>query len=122
MCEVEVIDMKGLSDHHTVVVRLDRDTLVGAWNAAPRLGVAWALPGRSKTTVRAGYAVVYEETNMRLLTRPLDQYALTTYYAPDGRVTREGAAMVFTAGSGRLSVPRAHNWSTAQNPIGTLAA
>jgi hypothetical protein len=30
--EVEVINMKGLSDHHTVVVRLDRDTLTGILN------------------------------------------------------------------------------------------
>lgn len=30
--EVEVIDMKGLSDHHTVVVRLDRDTLTDILN------------------------------------------------------------------------------------------
>lgn len=29
---VEVIDMKGLSDHHTVVVRLDRDTLTDILN------------------------------------------------------------------------------------------
>jgi hypothetical protein len=30
--EVEVINMKGLSDHHTVVVRLDRDTLTDILN------------------------------------------------------------------------------------------
>jgi hypothetical protein len=30
--EVEVVDMKGLSDHHTVVVRLDRDTLTEILN------------------------------------------------------------------------------------------
>jgi endonuclease/exonuclease/phosphatase family metal-dependent hydrolase len=30
--EVEVVDMKGLSDHHTVVVRLDRDTLTDILN------------------------------------------------------------------------------------------
>ncbi|MCX4573497.1 MULTISPECIES: exonuclease/endonuclease/phosphatase family protein [Streptomyces] len=30
--EVEVINMKGLSDHHTVVVRLDRDTLTNILN------------------------------------------------------------------------------------------
>lgn len=30
--EVEVVDMKGLSDHHAVVVRLDRDTLTDILN------------------------------------------------------------------------------------------
>ncbi|MFE0369411.1 hypothetical protein [Streptomyces tendae] len=30
--EVEVVDMTGLSDHHTVVVRLDRDTLTDILN------------------------------------------------------------------------------------------
>ncbi|MFF8535888.1 endonuclease/exonuclease/phosphatase family protein [Streptomyces sp. NPDC015532] len=32
VCEVEVIDMRDLSDHHTVVVRLDRDTLTDILN------------------------------------------------------------------------------------------
>lgn len=30
--EVEVVTMKGLSDHHTVVVRLDRDALTDILN------------------------------------------------------------------------------------------
>lgn len=30
--EVEVVDMKGLSDHHTFVVRLERDTLTDFLN------------------------------------------------------------------------------------------
>jgi hypothetical protein len=91
-------------------VRLDRDELVGRWNVGPRVGVAWA-PSGKRTAVRAGYGVVYEESNLRLFTRPLDQYALTTYYAPDGAVTRAGAAMIFQAPASGLSLPRAHNWS-----------
>lgn len=92
-------------------VRSDRDTLIGAWNLSPRLGVAWN-PGRGGAMVRAGYSVVYEETNLRLFTRPLDQFAMTTYFGASGAVTR-AAALVFTRGDNRLSVPRAHNWSVA---------
>jgi hypothetical protein len=104
-----------------VGVRSDRDRLIGAWNLSPRLGLGWN-PRRGKTMLRAGYAVVYEETNLRLFTRPLDQYALTTYYGPGGTIARADSAMVFTLGNNRLSVPRAHNWSAGlQHALATNA-
>jgi outer membrane receptor for ferrienterochelin and colicin len=90
--------------------RWDEDRLSGSRAVSPRIGVAWT-PGRSNQTVlRGGYAVVYEQANLRLFTRPLDQYALTTYYAEDGSPARS-AATAFVMGGGPLSAPRARNWS-----------
>lgn len=92
-------------------VRADRDRLVGTWTVSPRLGLAWKPRGLGGTMLRAGYAVVYEETNLRLFTRPLDQYSLTTWYAPDGTRGPATTATVFTLGNQRLSAPRARNWN-----------
>jgi len=51
---------------------------------SPRLGVAWAPPRLQNTKISAGYAVIREASNLRLFTRPLDQYVLTTHFLPGG--------------------------------------
>ena len=94
-------------------VRFERDSLVGTRNLSPRAGLAWTPRRLPRTVFRGGYAVVYEEANLRLFTRPLDQYAVTTYFPKDGAPPRDPAAMVFTIGDDPLSTPRARNWSAA---------
>ncbi len=65
-------------------VRQDWDALVGNTSVSPRLGVAWAPPRLQNTKISAGYAVIREASNLRLFTRPLDQYVLTTHFLPGG--------------------------------------
>jgi hypothetical protein len=48
------------------------------------LGVAWGPPRLQNTKVSAGYAVIREASNLRLFTRPFDQYVLTTQFVPGG--------------------------------------
>jgi hypothetical protein len=91
--------------------RSDGDRLVGARTFSPRVGLAWTPRGLTRTVLRAGYAIVYEEANLRLFTRPLDQFALTTYYPADGTTPRDPSAMVFSRGDAPLSLPRARNWN-----------
>ncbi len=67
--------------------------------------------GLNRTKIHAGFAVIYEAANLRLLTRPLDQYSLTTYFGKDGAVLRGPAATVFTMGPAGLSTPHARNWN-----------
>jgi hypothetical protein len=90
--------------------RVERDRLIGTVSLSPRVGLAWTPRRLPRTVLRGGYAVVYEEANLRLFTRPLDQYAVTTYYSPTGP-PRDPAAMVFTMGDDPLSTPRARNWN-----------
>jgi hypothetical protein len=87
-------------------LRADWDRLVGATNLSPRVGVAWAPPGLESTKVSAGYGVIYDQTNLRLFSRPLDQYALATYFRPDGDVDYGPALTVFRIGEGPLRTPR----------------
>lgn len=90
-------------------LRGDYDRLLGLWTASPRLGAAWAPSDRTK--ISGGYALLYDATSLRLFTRPLDQYSLTTYFAPDGVVARGPAAAVFTRGHARVKAPYAHVWN-----------
>lgn len=92
-------------------VRSDWDRILRSWNASPRVGVAWAPFGHMRTKVSAGFGVVHEATNLRLFTRPLDQFSLSDYYGRDGEVARGPAASVFVFGSSRPASPRTLNWS-----------
>lgn len=90
-------------------LRGDRDRILGLWTASPRLGIAWALSDRTK--ISGGYALLYDATSLRLFTRPLDQYSLTTYYDLDGTVARGPAVAVFTRGNALARAPYAHVWN-----------
>jgi hypothetical protein len=92
-------------------LRQDWDRLLDNVTLAPRLGVSWAPPGLESTKISAGYGVVYDETNLQLLSRPLDQYPLTTYFRPDGSVALGPVASLFTIAPGRLKTPRYANYT-----------
>jgi hypothetical protein len=92
-------------------LRADWDRILRNWNASPRLGVAWAPGGVKRSKISAGYAVVYDATNLRLFTRPLDQYALTSYFSPEGSLVRGPAVTVYTFGDSHPHAPRSQNWS-----------
>ncbi|MEK7404160.1 MAG: TonB-dependent receptor [Acidobacteriota bacterium] len=92
-------------------LRADWDRILGHVYVSPRAGLAWAPPGLTRTKISAGYSVVYEATSLRLFTRPLDQYSLTTYFDRQGQVVRGPAVSVFVFGHPRPPAPRAGNWS-----------
>ncbi len=92
-------------------LRGDRDRILDRWSPSPRLGVAWSPPGLEDTKLSAGFAQVFDATNLRLFTRPQDQYALSTYYSSNGTVGRGPAVSVFTIGGDDLRRPRYRNWS-----------
>jgi hypothetical protein len=92
-------------------VRHDWDRLIGTHDVAPRLGVAWTPPGLDAAKLSAGFGVVYETASLRVFTRPLDQYSLTTYYARDGAVTRGPAVSLFAFADQPLQRPAYYNWN-----------
>jgi hypothetical protein len=91
--------------------RGDWDQILHYWNVSPRTGFAWSPPGLERTKISGGYGMIYDATPLRVFLRPLDQYALTTYFAPDGRIVRDSAVTVFTIQHPRLPRPRYRNFS-----------
>lgn len=91
--------------------RGDWDRLLRNWNFSPRAGFAWSPLGERNTKVFGGFARIFDSSSLRLFTRPLDQYAISTYYSPDGAVTRGPALSVYTIENPNLASPRFHNWN-----------
>ncbi len=92
-------------------LRLDWDHLVGRTSWSPRLGVSWAPPRLDATKISGGYGVVYDQSNLRLFSRPLDQYMLTTHYGSDGSYLYGPSVSMFTFGPWRLKRPRYTHWN-----------
>ena len=94
-------------------LRQDWDRIVGNLQLAPRFGFAWSPPGLESTKLSGGYGRVYDQTALRLFTRPLDQYTLTTYFDRQGRAVRGPAVSVFWRDGSPLKTPRYHNLNLA---------
>lgn len=92
-------------------VRQDWDELVRRVVWSPRFAATYAPLGWKKTKIAGGYATVYDATSLALFARPLDQYALTTYFTPSGAVDRGPGVTLFTRGGSHLEAPRYRNWS-----------
>jgi hypothetical protein len=92
-------------------LRQDWERLLGNAIFSPRVGISWAPPHTESTKISAGYGVIAEQTSLRLLSRPFDQYALTTYFRPDGTVERGPAASLYTMGPGGLKAPRYRSYN-----------
>lgn len=86
-------------------LRGDWDHLLPRWSLSPRAGLSWAPAAWRDTRFYAGIARVTDASNLRLFTRQLDQYSLTTYFAPDGTVSRGPALNAFTIQNPRLDRP-----------------
>lgn len=91
--------------------RTDWGRILHTWSLSPRIGAAWSPGRKGNMKVYAGYARVYDATNLRLFTRPFDQYALATYFGPGGDVVRGPALTTFEIRNPRLARPRFQNWS-----------
>lgn len=91
--------------------RLDWDRLLRNWNFSPRLGFAWSPWGLHGTRLFGGFARIFDSTSLRVFTRPLDQYSLSTYFNPEGDVIRGPALSVYQIVNPNLASPRFHNWN-----------
>ncbi len=91
--------------------RGDWDRLLRNWNFSPRLGFAWSPLGQRNTKFFGGFARIFDSTSLRVFTRPRDQYAISTYFSPDGAVTRPAALSIYRIENGNLATPRFHNWN-----------
>ena len=91
-------------------LRADHDLILGHWNPSPRAGFAWSPPGWESTRISGGVATIYNFTDLRLFTRPLDQYTTSTLFTPDGSVASGPLASVYTAGT-NVQTPRATTWN-----------
>ena len=76
---------------------------------APRISVAWSPTPSAHTKLTGGYAIIHEPPNLALLSRPLDQEAVTTPYDASG-VPQTPVVSAFRMGS-HLAMPRYANWS-----------
>lgn len=92
-------------------LRSDWDRVIGTHNFSPRTGVSWAPPGLKSTKAFASFGVVYEQTLFGLISRPWDQYTLSTYYGPDGAASGGPALSLFLEPDRRLARPRYVNWT-----------
>ncbi len=91
--------------------RGDWDRLLRNWNFSPRLGFAWSPLGQRNTKFFGGFARIFDSTSLRVFTRPLDQYSVSTYFDPAGAVMRGPALSIYRIDNGNLATPRFHNWN-----------
>ncbi|MBL8178044.1 MAG: TonB-dependent receptor [Bryobacterales bacterium] len=91
--------------------RSDWDRLLRNWNFSPRLGFAWMPNGLEHTKISGGFARIFDATSLRIFTRPLDQYSVSTYFHPDGSSARGPALALYRIDNPNLASPRYHNWN-----------
>lgn len=89
--------------------RFDRDWLISSHAVSPRLGMAWSPSGSSSLRISGGFGVIYDAVSLRLFTRPLDQYTLTTYYWQGQPVRGPAMATYYIDPDSPLRTPRYHN-------------
>jgi hypothetical protein len=92
-------------------LRQDWDRLLHNWNFSPRLGFAWSPKGLERTKLSGGFARIFDPTSLRVFTRPLDQFTVSTYFHPEGTVARGPAFAFYQIDTPNLASPRYHNWN-----------
>jgi hypothetical protein len=94
-------------------LRADWDNALRRWDVSPRAGVAWSPPHLRDTKIAVGFGRVFDATNLRLFTRPLDQFSVTTYFLPNGLFERGPETTRFTIRDARPARPRHNNWNVS---------
>ena len=104
-------------------MRGDWDRILGRWDVSPRVGYAWSPGEWQSTRIYGGVARIFDASNLRLFSRPLDQYSVTYHYFPDGRLNRGPAVSLFTIRNPNLYRPRYYNWNAGvEQRIGSTIA
>ncbi len=85
-------------------LRQDWDQLTGRSVLAPRLAMAWSPFKDSRTKLLAGYAMLYDASNLATFALPFDQQPVTTPFSPAG-VPGTPYATTFLPGH-NLQLPR----------------
>lgn len=92
--------------------RLDWDEILRTPVVSPRISFSLAVPGLENTKLAGGVGLFRDATNLRVMARSLDQYAVSSYYDADGRTLLRGpAASVYTSDDHSLKVPVYRNMS-----------
>lgn len=93
-------------------IRLDRDSIVPQNAVTPRIGVALMPPQLKKTRFAASIGWIPSISYLKLFTRNIDQYAISTNFSANGTDIIAGpTAMIFTADYRSLNVPTTRNFS-----------
>jgi outer membrane receptor protein involved in Fe transport len=90
-------------------LRLDRDSIIRSVAVDPRLAVTFS--PTDKTKFSGGIGLFYDETNLELITRPLQGPRVEQLFAADGSTVTSVRQVVFNADSADLKPPRSLNWS-----------
>ena len=92
-------------------IREDWDNLLRQFAPSPRLATSWAPLGSKDTKISAGYAIMRDATPLNLFSRPRDQYAIDTYYNPDGSVAEGPIITMFQIVNPNLKFPLYQVWT-----------
>ncbi|MFN7921089.1 MAG: TonB-dependent receptor [Bryobacteraceae bacterium] len=87
------------------------DHLLARWDPSPRAGLAWSPPRLHDTKFFAGFGRLYDSTNLRIFTRQLDQYSITSYFDPVVQDVIKISLARFRISNPLLSRPRYYNWT-----------
>jgi len=91
--------------------RQDWDELLRRTAISPRVAASWAPFGWKDTKISAGYAILRDATQLQLFARPHDQYAIDTFFNPDGSVASGPLLSVFEITDPHLRVPLYQSWT-----------
>jgi hypothetical protein len=90
-------------------LRFDRDSIIRSVAVDPRFSVVFS-PSDS-TKVSGGIGLFYDETNLELVTRPLQGPRVEQLFAADGNTVTSVRQVTFEANAADLKPPRSLNWS-----------
>ncbi len=90
-------------------IRGDWDRLLSRWSPAPRFAVAFTPKRMPNTKFYGGTSRIFDASSLRLFTRQMDQYTLTSYFTAEGRVGRGPALSLYTIPDVHFRRPRYRN-------------
>ena len=91
-------------------VRIERNQILQNWNLSPRFGFAWSPSGWESTRISGGFARVFDSTNLRTFTRPVDQYIASTVYDQSG-MPGTPSLSIYRISASQLTSPASLNWN-----------
>ena len=93
-------------------IRWDRDRILADDAVTPRFSFAFKPPGLKHTKFSAGLWQIPATTNLRLFTRDLDQYSVSTFFGKDGMTVLGGPSVtLFTIDKRQIKIPKTMNLS-----------